>query len=157
MKGVRSVSPGKAPDIRYADPTHEAFNAALEARRHPEPKPVDPSAPWMKPDVRMRLPQVHSDFEVSRNPIAQARIEARAKQAVDDQSGGTGRSDQDEPKPALKPKGAIRRDGDQAARDAQWMARQRDAVMAAAKAQEDNPESQETRQDYRRMPPVPDQ
>lgn len=128
--------PYEAPDIGYAHPDHEAFNEALEQRRSPAHPSVDINAPWMKPDALLRLPDVGGAFEKSSG--RDASISAQDRHASLSQSRGESSGSgsvtkaSDAPKPALRPKGDLRKRSDHAAREDKWFAELRDAVMKAA-------------------------
>lgn len=130
-------------ELGYADPSHAQFNAMLEAKRTLEPPSIDLSAPWMTPETLAKLPQLNTNFEQSRNIDAMQGAQDRHK--TTQQQTGSGSSDrkQDAPKPELKPKGALRKRADQAAKDEMWLAALRDEVMEQAIP------------DQERMPPQP--
>ena len=126
-------SHGPEPDLHFSDPTHAAFNQALEQRTAPpEPQPRDLDAPWMKPDVQLRLPDIHPDFEKSHDRETGERVQERIKQTQQKQGDGSSSKETDQPKPALKPKGDLRRKSDQAAREEVKLSELRDQVMKAA-------------------------
>ena len=126
------------PDLQYGDPTHAQFNAELAQRSAPPEKLRDLEEPWMKPDVLLRLPDLQPDFENSQNRDAAEREQKQVQQSKQGKSGrGSSEKTQDEPKPALKPKGDLRRKADQAAREQTNLAKIRDEVMKAAEAMPD--------------------
>ena len=141
MRWFWQKQPAKsALDLRYGDPSHALFNEALEGRRTPPDPLRDLNAPWMKPDTRLRLPTLRSDFEVSHDRDAVLGAEEPVKQTKQNQSGrGSAGKEQDQPKPALKPKGALRRKADQAVREEVKLSELRDAVMEAAEKVSDPP------------------
>ncbi|MEL6667048.1 MAG: hypothetical protein AAFQ24_13040 [Pseudomonadota bacterium] len=125
----------KAPDLRCGDPSHAQFNKALEERKAPPEIPRDVNAPWMKPETRLRLPPMQPDFEKSLDHEVADKAQKRIEQSKQGKSGrGSSEKTQDEPKPALKPKGDLRRKADQAAREQTYLSALRDEVMNAAQA-----------------------
>lgn len=128
--------PGEAPDIGYAHPDHEAFNEALAQKRSPPQTSVDLNSPWMKPDALLRLPDVSGAFEASNGRdasiSAQHRHTSPAHGRGDGSDSGSAAKSSEVPKPALRPKGDLRKRSDHAAREDQWFVELRDAVMKAA-------------------------
>ncbi|MDJ0922255.1 MAG: hypothetical protein QNI84_14095 [Henriciella sp.] len=135
-------APAEAPDIRYAHPNHELFNKRLEEQRNPSPPSKDLTAPWMKADTLLRLPQVGDNFEQSADRDAMWRSQDRHKELAKSTSTDTGSisavKDSDVPKPSLKPKGDLRKRADQAAREDKWFAALRDTVMDDAQRAAEN-------------------
>ena len=152
----KKPAPEALPDIRYAHPSHEAFNKALEEKRNPPPKSVDLSGPWMKPEVLARLPELRGDFDMNRDP--QARLEQRSlskadsRQRGDQSSGGSKMIEKESPTPAFRPDDARAKAVDRAHFNGRWMAEQRDNVMTFAAPDQSQ---QQNGREYNRSLPVP--
>lgn len=113
------------PDIRYAHPSHEAFNKRFEPK--PPVSDVDVNGPWLDASVLQNLPDVGRAFDRSRDNAA-ARENPGTKVAETQPRA-------DKLEPALKPPRDQRKNAD---RDG-WLTAQRDAVLARAHAPSHEP------------------
>ena len=128
------VKPNKSdplPDIRYADPSHEAFNESRKLT--PTPDPFD--GPWIKPETLARLPNMSREFQMNRDPFI--AMQQRDLDRAAEQQGETGRGSamvgKDKPRMDHKPPPEMRTPTDRGEFSKAWLAEQRAAAMTNAK------------------------
>lgn len=103
--------------IRYAHPSHAAFNKRFDPK--PPVSAVDVNGPWLDASVLQNLPDVGRAFDLSRENAVRENSDAEIPDT---------RRRADKPAPALKPPRDQRKNAD---RDG-WLTAQRDAVLARA-------------------------
>lgn len=128
------VKPNKTdplPDIRYADPSHEAFNESRKLT--PTPNPFD--GPWIKPETLARLPNVSREFQMNRDPfIAMQQLDLdRAARQQGETGRGSAMVGKDKPRMDHKPPPEMRRTVDRSEFSKAWLVEQRAAAMENAK------------------------
>lgn len=91
--------------------------------------------PWLSREALDGLPLVKRDFDRNRDPLIRAQMQDLEKEAAQETEDARAPRRLDKPKPALRPKGALRRAADRAVQVDGWLARQREAAMAKAQDQ----------------------
>lgn len=133
-KGERAGTPKEK--IAYAKDGHKAFNEKLEARRNPEPKPLNVDGPWMSSDVLRKVPDLRRAFDFNRDPLIREQILDLDKTEAQRRGEQSGRSSvmvgKDKPKFSMTPPREMRRPADRRDFQQRWMAEQRDAAFSRA-------------------------
>lgn len=119
-------------DIRYADPSHAAFNKRFEPHK---PMPDhDVTGPWLKPEIANALPKVRSAFDTRRGTPVTIQPPEQSQATVGDTGRGSTMVKRDKPKPTLTPDGEVGKAVDRGAFRGRWLSEQRDAAFARADA-----------------------
>ena len=101
------------------------------------------AGPWLDASVLKGLPQARRDFDQNRDPLIArqlADLMKREAERREDQAGrGAAMVKQDKPAPAPHPTGPLGEAVDRQSFNGRWLAEQRDAAFAQAKARREVP------------------
>lgn len=123
-------------DLAYGHESHRDLNDRLSARHDAAPAALSRKGPWIAHEVMARLPLTGRDFDLSRDPYTRMQIldsEGRGPKRQEDTSGrGSVMVGKDKPNPKPPPPKDTGRAVDREKFRNNWLAEQRDAVLARA-------------------------